>query len=245
MRWIARLLVACLLVAVPASAAAKDSEEEPAWFLSEADEALGAYVDTAFPEIKPADREELYVGHPERLARLTKQLDPSVIAWDRWIAPVLLGDDPVGTLLTYREGGDRTIDVTDDEKLAGLLDELQDNEQVVYDPLLEAYFLLRDGVMSPASTSAAEYLAGEVSYASFLDLRADLIAEKPKPSAPADEANAPVWITVLVIVAGLLILIIVIWLRHSPSPAEERTEPRPSRHVRIYRRGDNHARTRH
>ncbi|MDO5723294.1 MAG: hypothetical protein Q4P33_02685 [Flaviflexus sp.] len=245
MRWLTRLLaLALLLSGLGTAAAAKDAEDEPAWFLSEANDALGAYVDTAFPDVKPADREKLFVGRPERLARLTKEPAPRVISWDRWIAPVLLEDDPVGTLLTYREGGDRTVDVTDDVQLAGIIEDLGGSEQVVYDPLLEVFFLLGDGLISPASASAGDYLAGEVPFANFLELRAELLADKPKPTVPADEASAPVWIAVLVIVAALLALIIVIWLRHSPTP-EERTEPRPARHVRIYRRGDTHARTRH
>lgn len=246
MRLIRLLLFAALLLGMSAPAAANDGESERAWFTSEADSALRSYADTSFPNFSKSQREELFVAYPIRLSRLTKELEPQIITWDRWIAPIMLDEDPVGTMLTYREGGDRTIDVSDDVKLAEVLQTLSEGDDVVYDPLLECYFLLHDGALSPASASAADYLAGDVSFPAFLELRSDLLADKPSPAQEVKESSTPVWITGGAIITGLLALIIVIWLRHSPGPASEADpEPRPSRHVRIYRRGDHHGRPRH
>lgn len=180
----AGLLLGVLAVAgtvAPASAATGPvpvGDEVAAWFSHEAAEVI------AEAEREPRmlgddaatiEYAEVEVGRPVTVEVWTDAFRAGSAGSDasepieQWIAPVFEQGEAVGTVSAFRDGsGAIGLAYYDDAAmLATGLQELRDDQRVVYDAPLDAFFALDDTSVAPLSESSRAEIASEVPLDAF------------------------------------------------------------------------------
>lgn len=166
-------------------------------------------------------------------------LEPPALATRQWVAPLLLGEEPVGSLFVAADpdGAGPVLDHIDaSADLAAALAELDPAASLVYDAPLDAWFAVSDAVVRPVGEAAGEVLAGAVALETYQPFLAERYAAGDDPAqdhAPPEEGGGwgPVAVVAAVLVLVLAWAALVVWLRR-PDPAAGEPAPDPTRHPR-------------
>lgn len=242
MRWTRRILIALVLAllggatagagagATPLSGSAADPS---AWFEASGLSVVRSHAGEDLPHLSAKQLERLELGPPVEAYTFTNdpgKFNPSNL----WVAPVLLEGKPVATVATeFRSGESQREKVTSESRFATALTELTEGSLIVVEPKfggrdnLGGWFLVSsEGSVTALDPVARSVLAGEVTIASFQEIRADLLASDKDPVATPDPVEAAgsvpggmVRIVVIVLAVLLFAVGLLVWLRH------EREEP--------------------
>lgn len=214
------------------------------WFDNEGPDELRAGAVAAFSNLSQAERSKLTLGDPVRLGALTEDGRTEPTSTETWIAPVLLEEEPVGGMEAYLGQDDPSVEVMSDPVLGGTLQSLTPDQRLYRDLELDAFFVLSDDKFRAGSASAQEYLAGEIPASQFSQLRAGLVKDgvtiAPVTGTETDSSTSPVILTLIILTLGLVVTLIVTWLRASSDTHDSETdERRHARRVRFYRGGEH------
>ncbi|MEW6860280.1 hypothetical protein [Trueperella pyogenes] len=228
-RLLALLFVILALPAAPALAATSNDEpgwivpdDVAAWFNDKAVATVRSHAAEAFPEASADDISAMTVGLPRQTGMLGRRTTANAIQLSqRWIAPILRGNDAVGAVsVDFASGVAGDEIVLGDERLAAAIAR-DEKVTFVWDNQLSAWFTVRESTIEPADLAGTKIILGAVPLTDFLAQRERLLSgstpvpEPPKDGqsvAPQTGTNLPLTITMILSVLGLLIGSLV-WLR--------------------------------
>ncbi|MGO1944958.1 MAG: hypothetical protein ACTH1Z_11235 [Ancrocorticia sp.] len=238
-RWVLGLLLVFVGAGLGASPAAAQTEGAEEWFENSAANVVRSHAGEELPNLSSDQVADLTVGEPVQAVSFTDQVE----AYDQsnlWVAPILVDDEPVGTVATqFVSGESEREEITDDTRFSEALVSLPEDLRVVVEPRLggSAYmggwFLVGETV-SPMDPVARSVLAGEVPITTFNDIRSDLLSSEvvseETPEAE-EETFSPMGIlrTVAIVIVALLIVVgVLVWLRRDLTDSQSTKNHQPT-----------------
>lgn len=232
-----RCFYAFLLCAVsfsfPSAALAASRAEVDQWFTQQGKTALVSHGSEAFADMSTGELSALEVGAHIPVASMNNAQMASTDELVRgvWQAGIVTSDnEPVGVLVAdFSADKPASIHVVGDKTLAGNLEDILtgDSEQeLIYDELLKAWFLLQDSSVTAGDRAGGEIIAGVVPAKDFLIQRArnlgednaaqiDGAMEEPLSASHGQTRKdiSPVFVSLVVLVVAALLTISLLWLR--------------------------------
>ncbi|MFC5370488.1 hypothetical protein [Arcanobacterium bovis] len=208
-----------------------DSAYVETWFNQNAQALILASAPDEFSKATAAEVAQYTIGKPIRAAQFeAKGTKVGISESNFWVTPVLSHtNEPVGVVAAnFADGKVTKESVYGDADLAVAVASSDSTRAVVYDELLNAWFIVKESVVTAVGAPAKKILLGAIPLETFLVQRDRLIgsgteigtsqtASTPTASASKTQSLSALQIVLIVLFVAAVVTVSLIWLRWEQS----------------------------
>ncbi|MDO5026047.1 MAG: hypothetical protein Q4E03_05980 [Trueperella sp.] len=194
------------------------------WFANRAAALMNSDGPKVFPKLDATKIREFTIGDPVRsvsfaAGAITEQ--NALVPGQRWVAPILDGTQVVGAVSANYVSGTITDEVVVADVRLGTEAAHDTGAVLIYDPVIKAWFALRDQAIEPADRAGSSIVLGAVPLRDFLLQRSRILTEEDEiAKVVAEDAgastNTGTSLPILLIIFFSLVMLVtvsVVWLR--------------------------------